>query len=531
MLSNKTRKETAPSPVPPGSPIPDRETPFVQRILQILYERCRILLFAMAAVLLACSVLFYCRSNQQSGAILSLNYEESTAGLTPSGSRFSASEIRSEEVMTRAIEYAGLTGQVDPYELAQCVGVDSYSNRGFGVEEEDNYIATSYYVSLTDRIRLPIDPEQMLKLILKAYKDVFFSKYADTSTVFPQTDVDYSSMEYMDIVDYLDLRLSKIYYFLNKQIEEDREFTSASTGLTFKQLQEMQSNLSSLPYAQLEAYIWEHGIARDAAMSIQTLQYKNSRLSLSYEQYMDEYEIRVNTIEAYQNSMIDSVLIPTYDASNEYYMARTKIGIDDLALEAEDYLSQAKEVQTSIDNNQDMITKIEAGATAQQRSTADQMITDLDSQITDLERLVTQVNREYLNSQTHNYLTIQYMYPDIAQKLNLSLGLLLALVVGVALLIGFYLDSTRTPPASGKSDPTVAAPVRRHLLRDRIGIFLHRINPFRGKKRGGRRSGRRAGRRPARHIKRRTVRTPVRCTVRPKITPDETSQDNEVKPL
>lgn len=525
MWSNKTRRDAPPEQ--------NRDTPLWQRLLQVLHERRWILLCAMAAVLLASSVLFYCRSNRMAGAILSLNYEESTEGLTPSGSRFSASEIRSEEVMTRAIEYAGLTGQVDPYDLSQCVGVDTYFNRDLSAEEEGNYIATSYYITLADRIRMPVATDQMLKLILKAYKDVFFEKYADTSTVFPQTDVDYSSMEYMDIVAYLELRLSKIQYFLDKQISDNREFTSASTGLTFKQLQEMQSNLASLPYAQLEAYVWEHGIARDATMSIQTLQYKNSQLSQNHEQYMDEYEIRVSTIDAYQNSMIDSVLIPTYDASNEYYMARTKIGIDDLALEAENYLSQAKEVQTSIDNNQDMITKIEAGATAEQRATADQMITSLDAQISELEGLVTQVNREYLNTQTHNYLTIQFLYIGLVRTLNLPVGLVLALLTGLVLLIGFYLDSTRHP-----RDPEPGTPARRHPLRDRLAAlrdrirrFLRRLNPFRRKKRTARRGDRRSVRRTPRRIQRRTVRIQPRYTTRPKSTPAPTAQDNEVKPL
>lgn len=423
----------------------EMETPFLQRVFQVLHQRSRLLLCAMAAVVLGSSVFFYFRNNGMAGAVLSLNYEESTQGLTPSGGRFSPSEIRSEEVMTRAIEYAGLTGTVDPLELSQRVGVDSSFNRDILNVDEDEYIATSYYITLSDDPQMDLAPQEMLKLILKAYKDAFFEKYADTSTVFPKVEIDYSGMEYLDIVSYLDVRLSKLSGFLNDKINEDREFTSASTGLTFKQLLEMQNNLTELPYAQLSAYVWEHGIAKNADLSIQTLEYKNKLLRQSYEEYMDEYQIRTDTIDAYQNSMIDSVLIPTYDNNHEYYMSRTKIGIDDLALEAENYLEQAKGTQVSIDRNLDMIDKIELGSTDAQRATADAMIESLDAEIAELEALVTQVNREYLNAQTHNYLSVQFLYSGIVDKVNLKFGIALGVAVGAVLLLGFYLDTYRAP--------------------------------------------------------------------------------------
>ena len=186
-------------------------------------------------------------------------------------------------------------------------------------------------------------------------------------------------------------------------------------------------------------------IAKNADLSIQTLEYKNKLLRQSYEEYMDEYQIRTDTIDAYQNSMIDSVLIPTYDNNHEYYMSRTKIGIDDLALEAENYLEQAKGTQVSIDRNLDMIDKIELGSTDAQRATADAMIESLDAEIAELEALVTQVNREYLNAQTHNYLSVQFLYSGIVDKVNLKFGIVLGVAVGAVLLLGFYLDTYRAP--------------------------------------------------------------------------------------
>ena len=37
-------------------------------------------------------------------------------------------------------------------------------------------------------------------------------------------------------------------------------------------------------------------------------------------------------LDNYNNKMVSSVLIPTYDSDGSFYMSRTKVGIDDLAL-------------------------------------------------------------------------------------------------------------------------------------------------------------------------------------------------------
>ena len=155
--------------------------------------------------------------------------------------------------------------------------------------------------------------------------------------------------------------------------------------------------------------MWENGLAKDPTLTIETLNYQNSNLQKDYKRAMDEHDIRVTIIEEYQNKMIDSVLIPTYDDKGEYYMARTKTGIDELANEAEGYLQEANSYQVQMDQNQDMIQNIQAGSAQGKQERAEEMIQSLDT----------------LN------------------KLNFRVGIILAAAVCAVLLSGFYVENNR----------------------------------------------------------------------------------------
>ena len=74
--------------------------------------------------------------------------------------------------------------------------------------------------------------------------------------------------------------------------------------------------------------------------------------------------IYMTILDNYNNKMVSSVLIPTYDNDGAFYMSRTKIGIDDLALQANDLLSSAVEAQKSIATNNSKVTALEQSTAA-----------------------------------------------------------------------------------------------------------------------------------------------------------------------
>ena len=54
--------------------------------------------------------------------------------------------------------------------------------------------------------------------------------------------------------------------------------------------------------------------------------------------------MRIEAIDMYDAFMTRFVLIPTYDTEQEFYMSRTKVGVDYFAEEAKELLEEATEL-------------------------------------------------------------------------------------------------------------------------------------------------------------------------------------------
>lgn len=68
------------------------------------------------------------------------------------------------------------------------------------------------------------------------------------------------------------------------------------------------------------------------------MQYVNYRLDTSQRKDMAAHDVRIEAINMYNAYMTRFVLIPTYDVDKEFYMSKTKVGVDYFADEAKEYL-------------------------------------------------------------------------------------------------------------------------------------------------------------------------------------------------
>lgn len=87
----------------------------------------------------------------------------------------------------------------------------------------------------------------------------------------------------------------------------------------------------------------------------------------------------------YENDMARIVLVPSYDKAEEFYMSRTKIGIDDFSRDAEKFANEMNTLDYLVSKNNMILTKLaETQATTYNYAQADQMIEDMKTQLTQL---------------------------------------------------------------------------------------------------------------------------------------------------
>ena len=108
---------------------------------------------------------------------------------------------------------------------------------------------------------------------------------------------------------------------------------TASNGETFYSLAAKCENVGQVQIQDnLKAYILDQGISKDATGYIGRLEYDNTRMDYEQQKALAGFNVRTDAIQLYAEEMTRIVLVPTWDTEGEYYMGRTKVGIDQLPL-------------------------------------------------------------------------------------------------------------------------------------------------------------------------------------------------------
>ena len=372
--------------------------------------------------------------------VLSLDYEEAAKGLTPNGMRFNVFEIRSPEVMERLIDYADLDGKVTPEELSECVSVKATNDKN--ISGNVNYISTSYVVKFTNKgIFNRHSARKMLELLCKAYSEYFVGHYGFNHSIL-SFDVDNLKFndEYLITVDLLDLKCSQLEKYVDLRSRESKNYQDPKTGMTFSSLKEQLNDFNTYDLAKLRSYVIENGIAKDKTGLVNMLDYKIRMDRLMHNKMMAAYDEDNKGIKMYDAAMSAVVMIPTQDEQMQYYMSRTKTGMDNMAKHAQEQLTGTADRKEHIDYNTYLTEKMEEGTSNKSKmKKADAMIVDMQESLDKIASDIQTVDSGYLNTKARNFISIREG-SGIVEQLGLVSSLLWAVVMLIITFIGVSLS-------------------------------------------------------------------------------------------
>ena len=396
------------------------------QVFRGLWKHRLIYLTLVLAVMCVTSVVMYGRKTSTARAVIALNYEEATKGLYPNHTRFNISLIKSDEVLERAIEKAGLTGQLSARELAENLSAHASSVNGMQLPSgTTNYkIATTYTIvyQKNDELGKRISAKNMLKLIVEAYKDVFYEKYTYVEVGIDPDWAECDAQEYMEIGDFFQKESQKLRRFLSTGANENGTFASASTGDTFLSLRSKLDNFMSIDLEKYDSYVLQSGLSKNRERYTSKLEYQNFLKNIDYQKYMAEYQNRLHTIDIYDSALTAVVLIPTLDTQSNFYMSRTKVAIDYQASAAESANAAANDTMGTIQKNEYAISQMQAPSanSAEAIATADTMIQTMKQKLEGLIDAAKVLNKEYVRYKTKNYLTVTYEVLGLADLLSVK---------------------------------------------------------------------------------------------------------------
>ena len=105
----------------------------LERMLQGVWRYRLLCLLLIIAAMVTTSALMHPGKMQSATALIALNYEEATRGLYPNQTRFNISLLKSDEVLSRALEKAGVTN-MESLALAEHISVSASSVGGMSID-------------------------------------------------------------------------------------------------------------------------------------------------------------------------------------------------------------------------------------------------------------------------------------------------------------------------------------------------------------------------------------------------------------
>lgn len=389
-----------------SSNVPGKGWRSLQRAFEEFRKRWFLILACFLVVFLALCGIHYFRNRHTASTILSLDYEEASKGLTPNRTRFNIFEIQSAEVMERLIEYAGLEGQISTDQLSECISVQPTHDKN--ISSDVNYISTSFVVSFTDNGSIgERTAEDMLSLLCRAYREYFVEHYGFNHSIlsFDVQDLKFND-EYLMAIDLLELKCTQLESYVKLRERESKNYQDPESGITFSALEQQAKNLSAYDIATLRSYVIENGIAKDKAELRSMLEYKIRTDRLMYDKQMAAYDEDNKGIQLYDAAMSAVVMIPTQDTTMNYYMSRTKTGMDNMAIHADQQLIGAMERMERIRYNSYLTEKLKKTASDPTKvERADEMIREIDGSLEKLALDIQALDSAYTSTKARNYIS------------------------------------------------------------------------------------------------------------------------------
>lgn len=380
-----------------------------KRILFIVLSNIKTIVVLMCVFVFISLIVTYTGSFNKKSVVLSLNYEEASEGQNPNLTRYNVYELKSDRVMERVISNAGLQDVLTPTELSEHIDIAENSS-GKTIDPNDSstyYISTSYTVSYRmNREIKNISVDDMMTLICKSYNDMFHEEYVGTKSVLKYDLGDIEGKEYIEIAKLFTNKSDQMLRYIQQRIEENATYRSDITGQSFQTIKKMIQNVQNYSIKKYSAFVLESGLSRNKDHYIRTLNYKNDMLNINYQKFMIDYNVRKQQVQDYDSAMIGTVMVPSINEKQEYYMSRTNTGTDYLTKEADYSLSQGNAVDRDIIDNNDIIAKVNA-STADEESykKADELIKTVDEELKQVANTADTTDKEYIKHTTKDYLT------------------------------------------------------------------------------------------------------------------------------
>lgn len=369
----------------------------------------------------------------EASTIIGFNYKEASQGLNPNSTRFNTYDIISDEVLEEVLQRLGT--ELSTRQLRSTLSVYPLA-AGSELSTEQYYVSTEYVLTYTASPKsIRLNPQKTVDTVAEVYEEQFKETYGRKMDVL---DVDISlvdEVDYLDKPDLMEEMASKIQEYMQGCQFDNPSFRS-STGENFGDVGTRAGKFKSVTLERLKAYILANGVSEDRQQYISRLNYDNTIKNSSYKKNLAAYGVRLNAINTYERDMASIVLVPTRDEEGEFYMGRTKVGVDNFAVEAESFMESASNLQKIIETNNYEIEQLSKG-NGGSYAAVDQLLETAKQELQEVADSARQILGEYDASNVRDNLVITPRGRSVKAALHIRQAVIMTVGFLAAVIILF----------------------------------------------------------------------------------------------
>lgn len=423
----------------------------MKKIKAILNELKRLWLYKLIVAgfaALAFCLYTFLTVGQEAVTYLSLNYPAALQGQYLNGTRLNMYDILSEEILEYAIENAGLEYVVSPAELQNMITISPRHTS----HPENAYMATEFEVNLFMQKSIDgVSAEGLLQMVCMAFVENFYSTHANNQALLEFSLSDIDNMDYNEIGVMLRTKIDLMADYVNYRYNSDQDFYSHETGEGFSSLRMRISDFSNVLLEKYNSYVSDNGITKDQESLRSSLGYEQLLLWQNYNKEIVNYDVRIEAIEQYDTIQSAVVMIPTVDSSGEFYMSKTRTGIDYLAQAANEAMNKAKTVKMRIDKDTALLNRAKsANVGSEVLLRTENMISEVLSSIEALEQLVLKTDNDYIRQETAKSLMYRMRKPQDRDFYEFKETAVVFVAVFIALSVLNWFLTRHAPKKRGK---------------------------------------------------------------------------------
>lgn len=375
--------------------------------------------------------------------LMVFNYEEAARGQNPNVTRFNESNILSDHILEEVVRRGNL--DISPERLSDFLTISTpLDKEGLDIDNDsDLKISTEYWIHCSEKVSLyRTSPQTVLNLLADVYWEDFVRNYAENDSILDLSFEELEGMEYLDVKDYLKMQANKLKDYLPRYSSQSSSFRAEESGDTFASLSRKIDNFIEIELERYEAFVLEKGLAADRNTYGSRMQYANRLLETDQKKDMAAYDVRIEAIDMYNAFMTRFVLIPTYDVDKEFYMSKTKVGVDYFADEAKEHLESATKLMEEMEHNSYASAQIEGSrAAADSYELAEERIGALKAELLNLSAQCRELCNAYVREKRDGYIQMCLTSPSIVDKAMSAVAPSALFVIvqgGLAMLDPFY---------------------------------------------------------------------------------------------